>query len=286
MNPQNRPPTAPVYPAEARPGANTRTPAQAQAQQRADAEKRQQARAASPGTAALVASTSKPAPAPSSNTAVAVRASTAVATTNRTSVERYLDEIAPASIVGRMVKFSKDGTFITADDDMPIAEDAEFVVLADQTMVGWIRFNIDEPPTRVMGLLYSGFEMPPRETLGDLDTSLWDTGLDGQPADPWQHQNYVVLQHADTAELFTFVTASKTGRRAVGNLLHHYNRMLRTHPGELPVVRLRTGGFEHRDERVGRVKTPVFQVVGRAPQDSVAKPDTSVAADLDDEISF
>jgi hypothetical protein len=255
------------------------TTAQVLAQQKADAVRKTVA-----GNATKASAPSAPQP----STAVAVRtASTAVATPDtRSSVEKYLGEIAPASIVGRMIKFSKEGTFITADDDEPISEDAEFIALCDQTMVGWIRFNDDEPPTRVMGLLYDGFEMPEREMLGDLDEAQWDAGLDGRPADPWQHQNYLVLQHADTAELYTFVTASKTGRRAVGNLLHHYNRMLRTHPGELPVVRLKTGGFEHRDERVGRVKTPVFQVIGRAPQDSVAKPDTSVAADLDDEIPF
>jgi hypothetical protein len=243
------------------------TTAQVLAQQKADAEAKTKAAA--------------------TGTAVAVREkSTAIATTNQTSVTKYLDEIAPATIVGRMIKFSKEGRFVTADDDQPIAEDAEFVALAHQTMVGWIKFNEDEPPTRVMGLLYDGFAPPPREELGDLDTATWDVGLDGRPADPWTHQNYLVLQHADTAELYTFVTASKTGRRAVGNLLHHYNRMLRTHPGELPVVRLKTGSFEHRDERVGRVKTPVFQVIGRAPQDSVAKPDTSVGADLDDAVPF
>jgi hypothetical protein len=247
------------------------TSAQVLAQQKADAIRK-------------TASASAPSTPP--GTAVAVRDKSTAVAHNQTSVAKYLDETAPASIVGRMVKFSKEGLFVTADDDQPIAEDAEFIALADQTMVGWIKFNDDEPPTRVMGLLYDGFEMPARETLGDLDTSTWDMGLDGRPADPWSHQNYLVLQHGETAELFTFVTSSKTGRRAVGNLLHHYNRMLRTYPGELPVVRLRTGGFEHRDERVGRVKTPVFQVVGRAPQDSVAKPDTSIEADLDDKIPF
>ena len=30
---------------------------------------------------------------------------------------RYLDEIAPANIVGRMIKFSKDGKFFTPDDE-------------------------------------------------------------------------------------------------------------------------------------------------------------------------
>ena len=37
---------------------------------------------------------------------------------NRPDIDRYLDEIAPASIVGRMVKFSKEGMFVTADDDV------------------------------------------------------------------------------------------------------------------------------------------------------------------------
>ena len=45
-----------------------------------------------------------------------------------------------------------------------------------------------------MGLLYDGFVMPPRESLGDNEAGEWDLGLDGQPADPWQHAQYLVLQ--------------------------------------------------------------------------------------------
>jgi hypothetical protein len=55
---------------------------------------------------------------------------------------------------------------------------------------------------------------------------------------------------------------------------------------ELPVVKLKPGGFNHRDPRVGWVATPQFQIVGRAPRDSAAKPDTAVAADMDDAIPF
>jgi Domain of unknown function (DUF4262) len=54
--------------------------------------------------------------------------------------------------------------------------------------------------------------------------------------------------------------------------------MQKTNPGEVPVVRLRSGGFNHRDDRIGWVATPVFAVVGRAPRDS-AKSDTTAAAD-------
>jgi hypothetical protein len=207
--------------------------------------------------------------------------------TNQDYRSRYLDEIAPASVVGRMIKFNKEGKFCTSDDGAELPEDAEFIVLADQTLCGWVKFNgIGEPPDRVMGLLYDGFEVPPRESLGDDDPKEWDLGLDNQPSDPWQSHLYIVLQKTDTAELFTFVTSSKTGRRAAGNLLRHFDRMQRTNPGEFPVVRLRTGGFEHRDSRVGFVSVPVFVVCGRAPRDSVAVPDTSLETFLGDKINL
>ena len=86
--------------------------------------------------------------------------------------------------------------------------------------------------------------------------------------------------------IYTFATTSLTGRRAVGNLLKHYDRMQKTNAGEVPVVRLKAGGFNHRDDRIGWVPVPVFAVVGRAPRDSAAKPDTSAAADMNDELPF
>ena len=194
-------------------------------------------------------------------------APTAVAPADtRTPAQQYLDEIAPSAVVGRMIKFSKDGKFITADDDGIIEESAEFVALCDQTLIGWIRFSSDGPPSRAMGLLYEGFEMPARDSLGDTDELDVAGGVVGMTDDPWKHQIYLVLQSTTTSELYTFVTASKTGRRAVGNLLRHYDRMLRINPGEFPVVKLKTGGFPHRDERVGWVPTPVFTVVGRSPR--------------------
>jgi hypothetical protein len=199
---------------------------------------------------------------------------------------RYLDEIAPAGIAGRLSKFSKEGTFVTSDDGKPIPETDEFVALCDQTLVGWIKFNGEgEPPDKIMGLLYDNFIMPQRESLGDLDQSAWDMGLDGEPQDPWSHTIYLVLQNAATAELITFSTSSKTGRRAVGTLLRHYDRLRRTHPDDLPRVRLSAGGFEHKDSRIGWVSVPRFIVVGCSPRDGVATPEpTTIAASLNDSL--
>ena len=149
----------------------------------------------------------------------------------------------------------------------PSATKPDFVAHVDQTLVGWRKFPGDgEPPAiQHMGILYDGFAMPARASLGDTDESAWPIGLSGRPEDPWQHVQLLVLENATTHEMFTFVTSSKTGRRAVGNLIRHYDRMHRTDAAFYPLVRLKTGGFKHSDERVGWVHTPVFQVIGRIP---------------------
>jgi hypothetical protein len=213
--------------------------------------------------------------------------STAVARPDtRSDREKYFDEIAPVSIAGQLVKFTKEGKFVVSADGTEIDESKDFIFQADQTLIGYVRFNQEGPPDRVMGLLYEGFVMPPRETLGDLNESTWELGLDGKPADPWQHHVYAVLQDPATSALYTFDAASKTARRAVGVLLRHYDRQMRTHPDTYPVVRLKRSGFNHRDQRVGWVHVPAFAVVGRAPKDSAVKPNTSPSGDLNDEIPF
>ncbi|MGC1997559.1 MAG: hypothetical protein WA704_27075, partial [Pseudolabrys sp.] len=62
------------------------------------------------------------------------------------------------------------------------------------------------------------------------------------------------------------------------------DRMQRKDATEVPVVKLKPGGFNHRDSRVGWVATPQFCIVGRVPRDSAVKPSTSVAADMNDSI--
>lgn len=101
---------------------------------------------------------------------------------NATYRSRYLDEVAPQSIAGRLIKF-KDGTYTTPDDGKTIAETNEFVLLGEETMIGWIKFNgTGEAPERNMGLLFDGWVMPPREELGDMDPGKWSSALMGSQA--------------------------------------------------------------------------------------------------------
>ena len=171
---------------------------------------------------------------------------------NRTPEQRYVDEIAPSMIAGQMVKFSKDGTFVISETEEEVSPDTDFIAPCDEALVGWIRFRDDgEPPDRIQGLLYDGFVMPARNTLGDMDTSTWKPGLSGEPEDPWKHQICLVLQEPKTQALFTFVTTSTTGRRAVGNLFRHFDRMARRDPEFVPrrpleALRLSTQGPARR----------------------------------------
>jgi hypothetical protein len=259
-----------------RPKARPPTPAEIAAEQRRDAERNTAAKAA-PAKAA-------PVPAVVSN-----KAALPAAPDTRTFVQRYLDEVSPVSIVGRMVKFDTKGSrYFTPDDDEAIGEDTIFGALCDQTLVGWLRFNGEgQPPDRIMGLLYDGFLMPPRDTLGDADPTQWEVGLSGQPADPWQHHMYLPLQNPETDELFTLVTSSITGRRAIGNLLRHYDRVQKTDSSFYPLVKLKVGGFNHRDERIGWVPVPVLAVTGRMPRVDAAKPTSGGnSGDFNDNIPY
>jgi hypothetical protein len=207
-------------------------------------------------------------------------------TDNRSLVEQYVDSVAPSTIAGQLVKFNK-GLFVVSETGDELGPDDDYTALCDETLVGWIRFNGEGvPPDRHQGLLYRGFQMPARESLGDLDPSTWPEGLDGKPSDPWQHQQCLVLQSAATQSLYTFTTSSDTGRRAVGNLLKHYNRMERRGLDAYPVVRLKQSGFNHKDARVGWVPTPSFVVFGQTPKSSAVKPDTSIEADMNDQIPW
>ena len=259
-----------------------KTATQVLAQQKADAE-RERAQKAANKTAAVA---NKPAAPPAARPATAV---TLPDGDGRTALQKYIDEIAPSSIAGRMMKFGKNGEFIVADTEETVSPDTDFIALCDETLVGWIKFHRDDgetPPDRIMGILYDGFVMPPRESLGDLDQADWPAGLSGLAEDPWQHQICLVLQAPGTHELFTFVTTSRTGRRAIGNLLRYYDRLRQKDDESYPVVRCKVGGFNHRDERIGWVPVPTFAIVGKAPKASAAVPDTSVRAQLNDEIPF
>ena len=82
------------------------------------------------------------------------------------------------------------------------------------------------------------------------------------------------------------MTSSKTGRAPSAMLLKHYDRLRKDHPGMVPLVRLRSGGFQHKDPRVGWVNKPMFVIV-REPGRPTRSPSLTrrTAGILDDDYS-
>ena len=210
-----------------------------------------------------------------------VKAAVPAVPDNRTAAERLADTIAPSFMPGPPIKFDgKAGRFVLPGTDEAISEAIRYAALIPEMWSGWIRFNGEgEQPTRIGGLPYDGYELQPRESLGDLDPDEWPAGLDDKPADPWLHQLLVPLQNLATLEVFTFQTTSTTGRTAVGALMNAYNRMRRTRPNEVPIVMLKPGSYEHRT--FGKVNIPSFVIVGRT-----VPGDAQPVDDMDDTVPF
>ena len=81
--------------------------------------------------------------APPAETAVAVKPAAptpaTAASDTRTPEQRYIDTIAPTTIAGQLVKFSKEGRFVVSETAEEISPDDTFVALCDETLCGWIR---------------------------------------------------------------------------------------------------------------------------------------------------
>ena len=113
-----------------------------------------------------------------------------------------------------------------------------------------------------MGLVAEGYVPPKRSELGDTDESQWETDDRGEPRDPWQLSNYLVLINPDDVkDQYTFTTTSKGGIGAIGELCKVFGRHMREAPDEDPVIALGVGSYQHRDKQYGRIKFPILEVV-------------------------
>jgi hypothetical protein len=206
---------------------------------------------------------------------------------NNSPVSAYLAAHG-VGMTGTFFKFDgKEGKFVKSLDDAEIPEGSEYVVVYDQIQVGWVKFNgKGAQPERKQGPVFEGFNPPKRDTLGDDDKSAWEIGLNGKPQDPWQFQILLPLLSTADDELFVFQTSSITGRRACDAVIRMCGRMQVKEPDEYPVIKLRISGFEHKDERVGWIKTPAFDRIGKAPKANATLADTSREKDLNDALPF
>src|SRR5262245_32911020 len=267
----------------------TRTTAQELARQKADAEREREARlAAKRRVVAQQPAAKQPQDEIErlTNQAVAPAKATSVAVPDtRDPRDQYLDRVAPATIVGRPMKFdTNEGRYVARDNDEEIDKDVSLIAHCDQTVIGWRRFHgKGEQPSYIVGMWYDGYVPPERDDLPDRHESTWEISeLTGRPDDPWKEINWVVLQRIDTGEFFTFEASARTHISGVGALLRHYRRSEKRYPGQYPVVRLGLSGWD-KGPPVGWVHKPQFIVVGHTAKDDATVPAT-LQEDLNDEI--
>jgi hypothetical protein len=186
----------------------------------------------------------------------------AVATTNRNFFELYGDTVEATSLVGEILKFQK-GKFVVGRSEKELPEGTKLVADFNLFRTGWVKWENQRPSMAHMGLIVEGFNPGPRKPLGDNDPELWEKFNDGQPKDPWQFSNELVMFNSKNPdELYTYVTSSKGGLSAVGHLAAEYGRHIRQAADELPVVALEVGGYTHKNKSYGKIKVPLLIVVG------------------------
>jgi hypothetical protein len=117
---------------------------------------------------------------------------------------------------------------------------------------------------QIMGLLAQGYKPKRRSELDDNDQAQWETDDEtGEPQDPWQFTNYLILADPNTKELlYTFAASSRGALGAVGELCKERGKHMREKPDEDPVIKLGVGSYLHRNKAYGRIKFPILEVVG------------------------
>jgi hypothetical protein len=124
-------------------------------------------------------------------------------------------------------------------------------------MRGYVKFGGGKLVEQRLGKVAEGFQMPKREELGDTDKTAWECDANGNPRDPWALQYYLPLEDAEIGEVLVFVTSSRGGCSAIGNLC---NVFARNAGNGLPIIKLGTSSYRHKT--YGRIDIPDFPVVG------------------------
>lgn len=180
-----------------------------------------------------------------------------------------------------LLKFSK-GDYLFGQDSEEMPMGTELVAVMDEFRTGMIKWTEGAPSERLMGLVGDGFVPPRRAELGDTDKEAWEKDDRGDPKDPWQLSNELpMVMREDTGNVFLFVTSSRGGLSALGELCKAYGRRMRTHPDEYPVIRLDFGSYMHPNKNFGRIKFPKFEIVAwtnKEPWDEAAGGDAPEAA--------
>jgi hypothetical protein len=174
----------------------------------------------------------------------------------------------------------KKGKFYIGEDQIALGR--EYVAFPLDWARGWVKWEDGRiVDAQHMGRVADGYVLPERDELGDNDKSQWPDGKD----DPWQAQNILPLEDAETGEFLIFVSGSYGAKIAVEKLCNRVARNIKAGKDlGLPTIELAVAEFSTKD--YGKIDRPDFPIVKwergeDAPRD-ISPPSTS----LNDSIPF
>src|SRR5262249_20944780 len=144
------------------------------------------------------------------------------------------------TLLGTLLLFKKR-VWTKSESKDELEEGTHAVTLMHEARHGWVFWPNNQKPIYQpdkIGKLCEGFELPDRQTLGNLEQSKWPIGLSGAPEDPWRQSIFLPLQLVGDDEILTFTSSSEGGRSAFYHLMKRYAWLGQKHAGQYPVIEL------------------------------------------------
>jgi hypothetical protein len=187
-------------------------------------------------------------------------------TSQHNAFEAFGNQATQRNIIGQILKFAK-GYWRAGMNSTEIEDGVQLIVDMRTLTVGYQKWMGDKPVDSHMGLVSENYQPPRRKEIGDMEKEEWEIDeVSGQPRDPWQMSNMLILREIGTSGdeqgLYTFTSSSRGGLSAIGMLSKAYGRKIRENDELLPVVELEGSSYPHSNKRYGIIDIPIFKLVG------------------------
>lgn len=148
-------------------------------------------------------------------------------------------------------------------------EEMTLVVNIPYTANAWQYWSGKSPTYPYISLPFAGQALPRRDTLGNLDQSIWqdDKFNKGQKVDPWK-EVLVMVVRTEKGRLFHFMCANTTSRNSMLSLIRDAVVDGKRYPGKLPVVTFTREKIKSDDGNFWVMKTEIIKWVDAEAQDN------------------
>ncbi|SFK21954.1 hypothetical protein [Methylocapsa palsarum] len=179
-------------------------------------------------------------------------------------------------LFGNRIKFDhRSGNYTSGQDGHPLPT-GPYVALMPTAKAGFQKWREGALAGSSMGFIDGGFRVD-RDSLDEADESAWSFE-NGKPKDPWQQASSFCVVNAQ-GDGFTVSSMSRGGYTGFVNLLGLFGRHLRMEAGMLPIITFESSSYAHPRKEYGRIHTPVYKIVGWAPEDEFSDVIVSIKGD-------